>query len=228
VEAAVEAVFSDLRGVDAVFSTYRPDSDVSRLNRGDVTVAECDPTMSDVIRLCEEARHRTGGAFDSHLPAPGGGRSFDPSGLVKGWAVERAANHLARLDVDFCLNAGGDVIARAAGESAPWRVGIEDPGDLRRILGVVPVRAGAVATSGSAHRGQHIVDPRDGRPAQELSAATVTGPSLMWADVFATATIVDGTAALDSFAELPGYDALVVTPAGDVFATPTFPLELLP
>lgn len=226
VATAVEAVFSDLRGVDAVFSTYRPDSDISRLNRRDVTLTECHPTVSEVVRLCEEARQRTGGAFDPNLPAPGGGRWFDPSGLVKGWAAERAAAHLAHLDVDFCLNAGGDVIARAGDASARWRVGIEDPEDLRRILGVVPVRSGAVATSGRAHRGHHIVDPRGGRPARELLAATVTGPSLMWADVFATATIVGGPAALEWFADLPGYEALVMTPTGEVFATPTFPLDL--
>ena len=221
---AVEAVFSDLRWVDTVFSTYRPDSDVSRLNRGEVTLAECHPAVADVARLCDEARRRTGGAFDPDLPAPGGGRRFDPSGLVKGWAAERAASHLARLDLDFCLNAGGDVVVRAGDDSAPWRIGIEDPEQIRRILGVVPVRSGAVATSGSAQRGEHIFDPRHGCPARELLAATVTGPSLMWADVFATAVIVDGPEALECFAALPGYEALVVTPAGEVLATPGFPL----
>ena len=228
VEAAVEAVFSDLRDVDAVFSTYRPTSDIRRFNHGELTLAECHPTVTEVLRLCDAARHRTGGAFDPNLPAPGGGIWFDPSGLVKGWAAERAAGHLARLDLDFCLNAGGDVVARAGGESIPWRVGVEDPEDLRRILGVVPLRSGAVATSGSARRGHHIVDPRGNRPAQELLSATVTGPSLMWADVFATATIVGGTAALEWFADLPGYEALIVTPGGDVFATPAFSLIISP
>ena len=212
--------------VDAVFSTYRPDSDVSRLNRHETTVAACHPDVATVIELCEEATGRTGGAFDPHLPGPDGRVRFDPSGLVKGWAAERAAGRLRRLaplGVDFCLNAGGDVVVGVAGgPSSDWRVGLEDPDDLRRILGVVPLRAGAVATSGSAHRGAHIVDPRTGRPAEALRAATVTGPSLLWADVYATTTIVTGVAGLDA---LPGYEALVITPAGDALATPGFPLE---
>lgn len=227
--AAVDAVFRELRAVDAVFSTYRSDSDISRLNRHETTVAACHPDVARVVELCDEARGRTGGAFDPHLPGPDGGVWFDPSGLVKGWAVERAAGRLARLaplGLDFCLNAGGDVIVGVAGGSSPdWRVGLEDPDDLHRILGVVPLRAGGVATSGSAHRGPHIVDPRTGRPAEGLRAATVTGPSLLWADVYATTTIVTGVAALEAIAVLPGYEALVVTPAGDTLATPGFPLE---
>ena len=227
--AAVDAVFGELRAVDAVFSTYRSDSDVSRLNRHETTVAACHPDVATVVELCDEARARTGGAFDPHLPGPDGRRWFDPSGLVKGWAAERAAGRLRRLaplGVDFCLNAGGDVVVGVAGESCSgWRVGVEDPDDVRRILGVVPLRSGAVATSGSAHRGAHIVDPRTGRPAEALRAATVTGPSLLWADVYATTTIVTGVATLEAIATLPGYEALVITPAGDALATPGFVLE---
>ena len=226
---AVQAVFDDLRSVDATFSTYRPDSDISRLNRGEVDVAGCDPSVADVIGLCEEARRRTGGAFDANLPSPSGGVWFDPSGLVKGWAVERAAARLAALGpeagLDFCFNAGGDVIVGTASDgSAAWRVGIEDPDDLGRILGVVELRRGGVATSGSAHRGDHIVDPRRGAAAVALRAATVTGPSLLWADVYATAAVVRGAEALDWLAGLPGYEALVVTPTGELFATPEFAL----
>jgi thiamine biosynthesis lipoprotein len=228
--AAVAAVFSELRTVDAIFSTYRPDSDISRYNRGELPPAECHPTVTEVVDLCDEARRRTAGAFDPRLPAPDGGTWFDPSGLVKGWATERAAAHLARLSrhlgLDFCLNAGGDVIVGVATDSSPpWRVGIEDPDHPRHIIGVVPTRAGGVATSGSAHRGHHIIDPRTARPAATLLAATVTGPSLMWADIYATATIVTGPTALEWIAAFPGYEALIVTPTGDVLATPAFPLE---
>jgi len=229
-DAAVAAVFADLRAVDAIFSTYRADSDISRCNRSELALADCHPSVTEVVDLCEEAGRRTAGAFDAHLPAPGGGTWFDPSGLVKGWATERAAGHLARLasdlGLDFCLNAGGDVVVGVgAGSSPSWRVGIEDPDHPRRIIGVVPVRAGGVATSGRAHRGDHILDPRTARPARTLRAATVTGPSLMWADVYATAAIVTGPAVLEWIVAFPGYEALVVMPAGDVLATPAFPLE---
>jgi thiamine biosynthesis lipoprotein len=227
--AAVAAVFADLRVVDAVFSTYRADSDVMRLNRGEVDLAGCHIDVGEVVELCDLARLRTGGVFDPELPAPDGGTWFDPSGLVKGWAVERAAAHLTALTgpegLDFCLNAGGDVIAGTATDDSPaWRVGIEDPADLSRILCVLPLRTGGVATSGSAHRGAHIVDPRTGAPASALMAATVTGPSLMWADVYATAAVVRGADALEWLDSLAGYEGLVVSPDGQAFATPGFPV----
>ena len=166
--AGVAAVFAELRVVDAIFSTYRADSDVMRLNRKEVDVAGCHPDVGVVIDLCGTARLRTGGAFDPELPAPAGGTWFDPSGLVKGWAVERAAGHLAALadpeGLDFCLNAGGDVIVGTATDDAPaWRVGIEDPTDLGRVLCVLPLRAGGVATSGSAHRGHTSSTPAPAR-----------------------------------------------------------------
>ena len=229
--AAVAAVFAELRVVDAVFSTYRPDSDVMRLNRKEVDVAGCHPDVGVVIDLCDTARLRTGGAFDPQLPAPDGGTWFDPSGLVKGWSVERAAAHLAALagpeGLDFCLNAGGDVIVGTATAAAPaWRVGIEDPVDPSRILCVLPLRAGGVATSGSAHRGAHIVDPGSGAPASSLLAATVTGPSLMWADVYATAAVVRGADALEWIDSLAGYEGLVVTPDGAANATPGLTLAI--
>jgi thiamine biosynthesis lipoprotein len=227
--AAVAAVFAELRVVDAVFSTYRPDSDVVRLNRKEVDVAGCHPDVGVVIDLCGTARLRTGGAFDPELPAPDGGTWFDPSGLVKGWAVERAAGRLAALAgpemLDFCLNAGGDAIVGTATDDAPaWRVGIEDPADLSRILCVLPLRAGGVATSGSVHRGAHVVDPRTGAPASSLLAATVTGPSLMWADVYATAALVRGADALEWIDSLAGYEGLVITPNGAATATPGLPV----
>ncbi|MCA1847005.1 MAG: FAD:protein FMN transferase, partial [Actinobacteria bacterium] len=127
--AAVAAVFDDLRTVDAVFSTYRPDSDINRLNRGELPLSGCHPSVAEVAELCAEALRRTGGAFDARLPGPGGRAWFDPSGRVKGWAVERAADHLGALGradgVAYCLNAGGDVTVGVTADAPdPWRVGI--------------------------------------------------------------------------------------------------------
>ena len=205
-QGRVECVFADLRRADAVFSPYRDDSDLSRWERGELSLAE-------VVALCEEARARTQGWFDPRgLPDPRTGEPrYDPSGLVKGWAVQRVAVHLASLDGHgWCLNAGGDVVVYAPDDQPPWRVGIEDPADPSRILRVVERRDGAVATSGSTHRGGHIIDPYTGRPAASLRAATVIGPDLMWADVFATACVARGPASTDWLAGLVGYDFLLV------------------
>jgi thiamine biosynthesis lipoprotein len=145
---------------------------------------------------------------------------LDPSGLVKGWAVERAARVLDALpEVDWLVNAGGDVLARASHGPA-WRVAIEDPRDRQKVLCVLPVEAGAVATSGTAARGQHILDPRTGQPAADhLLSASVLGPTLTWSDVLATAAFVEGPAVLSRIAALPDYEAVLVLPDGALAAT---------
>ena len=209
-EAAVTMAYEELRRADALFSTYRTDSDVSRINAGDLTLADAQADVRSVADLCETARESTAGAFDARLPAPGGSTWFDPSGLVKSWAAERAFAPLAALDgCDAYLGAAGDIVVHTQ-FSWPWRVGIEDPGDPFRLLDVVEVTAGGIATSGSSRRGAHLVDPRTGSPADALLAVTVVGPSLMWADVYATAACAYGDEAMSWLATVEGYEALVV------------------
>jgi FAD:protein FMN transferase len=224
VSQRVEAVFAELRAMDQLFSTYRPESQISRLNRREIDAAGCAPEVRDVIDLCGQANAATGGAFDARgLQLPDGGYGFDPSGLVKGWAVERAVRHLNDLaEHDYVLNAGGDVVVRTAPRSVPWRVGVEDPaGD--GLIAVLELGAGAVATSGTARRGVHIVDPHTGAPMSALRSATVTGPQLLWADVYATAAIARGPAALDWLDTVPEYEALLVDRAGLVHTTVGWP-----
>jgi FAD:protein FMN transferase len=145
-------VFADLHRIDMLFSTYRPDSQNSRLATGELTVAECDPLIGEVLELCEQARAMTGGAFDPLLPAPGGGYLLDPSGLVKGWAVERAARRIGEcIDGDYYINAGGD-IALDSRSGVAWWIGVEDPRPGGGLLGVPPLTGGGVATSGTARR----------------------------------------------------------------------------
>ena len=217
VEQHVAQVFADLRHADAVFSTYRDDSDLSRWERGELALADADAGLADVVALCDGARDRTGGWFDPRgLPDPRTGEPrYDPSGLVKGWAVQRAAQHLADLDgYGWCLNAGGDVLVHAPADQPPWRIGIEDPDDPGRVRWTITRRNGSVATSGTAHRGAHIINPHTGRPATAARAVTVIGPELLWADVYATAAAARGKAAMQWFDGLDGYEALLVDPAG--------------
>ena len=156
-EPALAQAFAVLRRADAVFSTYRPDSDISRMARGEIDLAGAHPDVAEVAGLCELARERTGGWFDADLPLPGGGTRFDPTGLVKGWAVQRAADVLAAVpDHDFCLNAGGDVIAGCGRSDTPdWQVGVEDPLDRSRLIDVDAAAPG---------RGGHLGHRRAGRP----------------------------------------------------------------
>ncbi len=195
-EAAVQRVYDELRAVEAVFSTWRPDSEVSRLNAGELDLAGCSPDVRDVADLCELARVDTAGCFDAHRPDG----TWDPSGLVKGWAVERACGHLAGLPLDWCVNAGGDVQA-ASRTGEPFGVGIADPRDPAGVLTVFPLTTGALATSGTAARGAHLWDPRTGRSAAGLLSVTVLGASLTEVDVLATAAFIGG---LDLLARAAG------------------------
>jgi FAD:protein FMN transferase len=193
-EMAVAQAYAELRAADALFSTWKPDSQVSRLRRGEIGMASCDPLVREVADLCEAARVRTAGAFSPLLPDEAGDLRFDPTGLVKGWAADRAAAVLGELEGHaFCLNAGGDVVVGgrdAEDGDRRWRVGIEDPRDRSRMAEVVELSAGAVATSGTAARGDHLIDPATGRPVAGDGSVSVVGPALMWADVWATALFV--------------------------------------
>ena len=224
VEAAVAQAYAALHADDATFSTWKAESPVSRVRRGELTLADAGPR---VAALCDEAANRTGGAFSAWLPGPDGSPAFDPTGLVKGWAVQQAhdalVERLAGLGEgghDVLVSAGGDVAVGCGRTDTPdWMVGIEDPRDRSRVLLTVPLRRGAVATSGTAARGQHIVDPRSGLPPPGLLSATVVGPSLTWADVYATAAFVQGADAATWLRTLPDaadLAAVLVDTAGRV------------
>lgn len=194
VEAAWGRVIDELTWVDRTFSTYRSDSFVSRLGRGEVSVEQCPPEVKEVLDLGEQARVVSGGAFDVHRPGPDGAAWLDPAGVVKGWAVERAALYLEDSRVSaYCLSAGGDMVCRTRNPEEPeWLIGIEDPHDPQAVVAKVPVRNGAVATSGLAHRGAHLTDARTGATPDALASVTVVDESLTWADIDATAAFALG------------------------------------
>jgi len=201
-----------LHDVDRVFSTYRDDSVVSRLDRGEIELADCPPEVIEVLGLGARAERESAGAFRVRRADPDGRSRLDPSGVVKGWAVERAAWALHALeDTDFCLSAGGDMVCRTRDASSePWQVGIEDPHDPSRIIAVVPVHNGAVATSGTAHRGSHLVDSRTGRAPEGVASVTVVADTLTWADIDATAAYALGPEAARWLRTRPGRRGLVV------------------
>jgi FAD:protein FMN transferase len=220
--AAWEAVISQLREVDLIFSTYREDSIINRVDRGELTLGECPPEVAQVFELGREAERLSDGAFSIMLRTVDGRRRLDPSGVVKGWAVERASQFLAALDdTDFCLSAGGDMVCHTADPGrVAWRIGIEHPHRPKNLIAVVPVRSGAVATSGTAHRGAHLVDPRTGRPPSGVASVTVIAESLTWADIDATAAYVQGRDAASWLQTRPIHSALIVWDDGTTTRLP--------
>jgi thiamine biosynthesis lipoprotein len=213
-DAAADEVFAWLRWVDATFSTYRADSEISRLDRGELALADAHPLVREVLGRCERLHERTAGFF--HPRATG---HLDPSGFVKGWAVDRAAALLDRAGCTrFCIDAGGDLRLRGG----PWRVGIRHPYRRRRLAGVIAVSDAAVATSGTYERGTHIIDPHTGRPATDALSVTIVGPDLATADAYATAAFAMGEAGPRWTAGLDGYDAMTILPGDRVLSTPGF------
>ena len=212
-----------LHWADATFSPYRDDSDVSRFGRGSLKLAECAPELAEVLSACAEVAALSGGYFTT---TPGG--RFDPSGYVKGWAIERAAAMLtAAGSAEHSVNGGGDIQCigdRGAGQ--PWRVGIADPLRPGTLALVVTGRDFAVATSGPAERGPHIINPHTGRPATGLASITVVGAGLAAADAYATAAFAMGPAARDWMETVDGYEAFAITPAGAAWQTSGFGVYL--
>ncbi|HVC41214.1 MAG TPA: FAD:protein FMN transferase [Candidatus Saccharimonadales bacterium] len=207
-EEVIDSVFAWFRQVDATFSTFRSDSEISRLSRRELGLSECSRDVREVIFLCDEVCRRSDGCFDIWT----GGRC-DPSALVKGWSVERASQMLAAAGArNFFINAGGDIIARGRpARDRAWRVGIRHPEQTDRLAAVLAVSDLAVATSGTYERGEHIVDPRTRNPPTGLLSMTVIGPSLAYADAYSTAAFVMGDRGASWVAGIDGYAALAIT-----------------
>jgi len=212
--------------VDDLFSTWRPDTQIMRIGRGELAVAGADPAVRTVLELCEQMRLESHGAFDISFganptiaPRPGLA-PLDPSGLVKGWAVARAGDLLRDEGVtNFFINAGGDVLVGGDG----WRLGIQHPWERDRVAAVLVVSDTAVATSGRYERGDHVIDPRTGRPAVGLASVSVVGPDLAVADAYATAAVVLGPGAgMRWLATRVGYEAMGITDDHNVLLTPGF------
>lgn len=215
-ESAADAVFAWLREVDARFSPFKEDSEVSRYDRGELSADGLSADLREILDLCEHYRVATGGAFDVRLP----GRRLDPCAVVKGWSVQRAAEVLTAAGATrFVVNAGGDVVAAGG----PWRVGVRHPEHADKLCTVLSLDGGAVATSARYERGDHIVDGRTGRAATGLLSLTVVAPTLTEADSVATAAFAMGPEGVDWAASLAGCEVFAVDAERRVLRTPDFP-----
>lgn len=200
-----QVAFDWLREADRRFSPFRPDSEVC--------LGSDSPELAEITRLCEDYELRSGGAFRARLP----GRGFDPSGIVKGWAVQRAAEKLRAAGIrSFCLNAGGDLVA--AGRL--WSVGIRHPENAQQVCAVLAVRDQAVATSGAYERGEHVLDGRTGSPARGLLSLTVVAADLTTADAVSTAAFAMGRDGIGWAHAQPGCLVLAVDDARRVRWSP--------
>lgn len=213
---AVQTCVAELCDVDRVFSPYRADSDISRIRAGALRIQDADPRVAAVAAACADYEHATGGLFSASWRG-----GFDPTGYVKGWAVEHASRrHLATLLASaraVGINAGGDLqLFTAQGSDWVWDVGIADPRRPGSVLATMQVTNGAVATSGPAERGSHIIDPRTGHRAHGVASVTVVADSLAHADVWATAAVAAGPSDTTWIAASHTKTGLLVTDGGAI------------
>jgi thiamine biosynthesis lipoprotein len=216
VEGAVEDAIAWLHWVDETFSTYRHGSALNRYARGELELADCPAQLEEILRRCSALEARTGGYFSAHLD----GR-LDPSGYVKGWAIERASDMLVGEGAtSHMINGGGDVQCQGrTADGEPWRIGIASPFSREMLLGVATGSPLAVATSGNAERGDHVLDPHTGEPARDLASVTLIGTHITVADAYATAAYAMGKRAYGWLASLHDYRAFVVDADGSTWSS---------
>lgn len=218
-DAALDEAIAWFHDVDARFSPYKPDSEVTRVGDGTLPLEDASADVRAMFTLADELRERTGGWFD-----PRGFREDrrpDPTGVVKGWSVDEAVSRLRGAGArNVQVVAGGDLVA--LGEAEPgraWRIGIRHPDDEGAVAAVLRVRDLAVATSGLYERGAHIRDPHTGAVPMALRSMTVVGPTLALADAYATAAFAMGEPGIAWVGRQPGFGALAITAADRVVWT---------
>ncbi len=201
-----DRVFDYFREVDEKFSTYKDSSEISAINRGEISILDASQEMREVFDLAAATKKETDGYFD--IQKPDG--NFDPSGIVKGWAINKAAYILREAGSKvFFVEAGGDVQA----EGKSWKVGIKNPFKQDEIVKVLNIENAGVATSGTYIRGAHIYNPK-GTLDNDIVSLTVIGPDVYEADRFATAAFVMGRKGIVFIENLPGFDGYMIDKSG--------------
>lgn len=219
--AVLRSVQAGFDAYDRRFSLYRPDSELSRVARGELALPRASALLRNSYADALDWRSRTAGAFTPHRPDG----VIDLNGIVKAGAMAAVSALLdAAGETDWLLNVGGDILSRGGFDGAPWTIGITDPGDRAGLLCTLTLAAArpAVATSGTAERGEHIwrLDPHAVAGATAFRQVTVLAADIVTADVLATAILAGGRDQLDEATARFAIDVLTVDAAGAIRATP--------
>lgn len=209
-EDITNTAHAELQRLEAMFSVFRSDSEISRINAGTLHHLDASAEVIEVLDHCAWLEQASHGAFSIRRSREGS--VINPSGFVKGWAGERVANMLHAQGLQhFYLGIGGDyALTGGMTSDEPWHIGLIDPRDASQLVGTVDAVTGAIATSGTAERGKHIWDPRNGTAADTFLSVTVVGPQLMWADAYATTVFVMGEEGLEWMKQFPNYNVMPV------------------
>lgn len=210
--ADLKTIFDYFTSVDERFSTYKNTSEITQINNKLLTPEQFSRDMQEVLKLSEETKQQTHGYFD--IQKPDG--SLDPSGLVKGWAIFRAAQSLAPKFQNFYIEAGGDIQTSGwNSQGEKWSIGIKNPFNQEQIVKVVHLSSQGIATSGTYIRGQHIYNSK--RPKAEITdiiSLSVIGPNVYEADRFATAAFAMGKQGIYFIEEQEGLEGYLIDKDG--------------
>ena len=224
-EAAIENVFAYFRYVDDTFSTYKEQSEISKINRGELCEEAYSDDMKTILALSEQTKQETRGYFDIRHNG-----IVDPSGIVKGWAIFQAAQMLQDAGWrNFYIDAGGDIQVAGTKGGHPWRIGIRNPFNRSENVKVLTITDKGIATSGTAIRGQHIYDPhRPDASIEDIVSLTVIGPNVYEADRFATAAFAMGKRGISFIEQLPGFEGYMIDASARATFTSSFERYVLP
>ncbi len=215
-----DEVFKYFEYVDGKFSTYKKESEISKINRKEIGENDWSGDMREVFMLSEKTKKETNGFFDIKTPKG----EYDPSGLVKGWAIRNAAKIIEKKGLrDFYVEAGGDIQTGGKnGKGEPWRVGIRNPFNKKEIVKVIAVSGEGVATSGIYERGEHIYNPKGSGAPKGIMSITVVGPDVYEADRFATAAFAMGLSGINFIENLSGFEGYMIDESGTATMTSGF------
>lgn len=205
--AYLEKIFDFFRRVDQKYSPFIATSDVAKINSGELAAENYDQELQEILDLAEKTKRETGGYFDVWHDG-----TFNPSGVVKGWAIQKAARLMQELTDKYYVEAGGDIQVSGVNDTGkPWRIGIRNPFDRSETIAVAELTNQAIATSGTAIRGQHIYDPHSHAPLEKIVSLSVIAPTILDADRMATAAFAMGENGIRFIQKLNGYEGYMIT-----------------
>lgn len=212
----IEDIYGYFEYIDQKFSTYKPESEISQINKGSLKKHQYSKDMKEILLLSNKTKQETSGYFDIFHDG-----KYDPSGLVKGWAIFQAFKLLKKKGFkNFYIDAGGDIQAFGKNNKGQlWKIGIRNPFNQKEIVKVILITNKGIATSGTYIRGQHIYNPHDPKEKlEDVVSMTVIGPNVYEADRFATSAFAMGRKGIEFIENMPGFEGYMI----DKNATATY------
>ena len=223
-EEDIAEILSYLRDIDEIFSTYKQNSEIEKINRKELEAENASTIVKEILRLCERTKTETNGYFEAYHNG-----KIDPSGIVKGYAIFHAAEKFTQKGyLNFYLEIAGDIEVRGFRPNGKkWKIGIENPFNRQEIIKVVYLSGKGIATSGTYIRGNHIYNPVNGEITNDIVSISVIGPNVYEADRFATAAFAMGEKGIEFIEKLEGFEGYMITKERRAIYTSQFEKYLL-